>query len=118
MPCMALSRPSRPTRTRFQAYARGMRVRYSRWDGTQDPFGPDLSAGELLEAMSDELLSGQGPDRALGRLLRQGMRGRFSGLDALRARLREARRRDQERLNLEGPLQEIQERLNEILDTE
>ncbi len=95
-----------------------MRTRYSEWDGTQDPLGPDLSAGDLLDAMSDELLSGQGPDRALSRMIRQGMRGRFTGLDALRARLRQARRREQERLNLEGPLQEIQERLEEILEQE
>ena len=46
------------------------------------------------------------------------MRGRFSGLDALRARLRQARRREQERLNLEGPLQEMRERLDEVLETE
>src|SRR6266540_1690685 len=79
------------------AYPRGMRFRYSRWDGTQDPLGPD---------------------RSVSRLLRQGMRGRFTGMDALRARLREARRRERERLNLEGPLQEIQQRLDEILQTE
>ena len=24
-----------------------MQARYSRWDDTQDPFGPELSAGEL-----------------------------------------------------------------------
>jgi uncharacterized protein with von Willebrand factor type A (vWA) domain len=95
-----------------------MRIRYSRWDGTQDPLGPELSAGDLLEELSDELLSGQGADRALSRLLRQGMRGRFSGLDALRARLRAAQRREQERLNLEGPLQEVRERLDEILEAE
>ena len=95
-----------------------MRTRYSRWDGTQDPLGPDLSAGDLLEEMSGELLSGQGADAALSRLIRQGMRGRFSGLDALRARLRQARRREQERLNLEGPLQEVRERLDEILEDE
>jgi uncharacterized protein with von Willebrand factor type A (vWA) domain len=95
-----------------------MRFRYSRWDGTQDPLGPDLSAADLLDAMSEDLLSGQGADRALSRLLRQGMRGRFTGMDALRARLREARRREREQLNLEGPLQEIQERLDEILETE
>src|SRR6266498_823710 len=100
------------------AYPRGMRFRYSRWDGTQDPLGPDLSAADLLDAMSEDLLSGQGADRALSRLLRQGMRGRFTGMDALRARLREARRRERERLNLEGPLQEIQQRLDEILQTE
>jgi len=80
--------------------------------------GPDLSAGDLLEEMSGELLSGQGADAALSRLIRQGMRGRFSGLDALRARLRQARRREQERLNLEGPLQEVRERLDEILEDE
>jgi uncharacterized protein with von Willebrand factor type A (vWA) domain len=95
-----------------------MRIRYSEWDGTQDPLGPDLSAGDLLESMADELLSGQGPDRAMSRMIRRGMRGRFSGLDALRARLREARRRDQERLNLEGPLQDLQSRLDEILEVE
>jgi uncharacterized protein with von Willebrand factor type A (vWA) domain len=95
-----------------------MRFRYSRWDGTQDPLGPDLSAADLLDAMSEDLLSGQGADRALSRLIRQGMRGRFTGMDALRARLREARRRERERLNLEGPLQEIQQRLDEILETE
>ena len=100
------------------AYPRAMRFRYSRWDGTQDPLGPDLSAGDLLDAMSEDLLSGQGADRALSRLLRRGMRGRFTGMDALRARLREARRRERERLNLEGPLQEIQQRLDDILQTE
>jgi uncharacterized protein with von Willebrand factor type A (vWA) domain len=95
-----------------------VRIRYSRWDGTQDPLGPDLSAGELLENMSDELLSGESVDRALSRMIRRGMRGRFSGLDALRARLRDQRRKEQDRLNLEGPLREVQERLDEILETE
>jgi uncharacterized protein with von Willebrand factor type A (vWA) domain len=95
-----------------------MRLRYSRWDGTQDPLGPELAAADLLDAMSEDLLSGQGGDRALSRLLRQGMRGRFTGMDALRARLRAARRRERERLNLEGPLQEIQHRLDEILQRE
>ncbi|HEX2069355.1 MAG TPA: hypothetical protein VHH54_04040 [Actinomycetota bacterium] len=95
-----------------------MRVRYSRWDGTQDPFGPDVSTADVLEAMSEDVLGGEGADRALSRLLRQGMRGRFSGLDALRARLRQARAREQQRLNLEGPLQEVQERLDEILELE
>jgi len=95
-----------------------VRFRYSRWDGTQDPLGPDVSAGDVLEAMSEELLAGQSADRSLAQLLRRGIRGRFSGLDALRSRLRAARRREQERLNLDGPLQEIQERLAEILETE
>ncbi len=95
-----------------------MRIRYSHWDGTQDPFGPDLSAGDLLDAMSQEILSGAGADSALSRLIRRGMRGRFSGLDALRARLRQARRREQDRLSLAGPLEDIRERLESIIEQE
>jgi uncharacterized protein with von Willebrand factor type A (vWA) domain len=68
--------------------------------------------------MAEQLLSGAGADRALSRLLRQGMRGRFTGLDALRSRLRQAMRREQERLDLDGPLEEVRERLDRILETE
>ena len=95
-----------------------MRFRYSRWDGTQDPLGPDLSAADLLDAMGEEILSGGGAERALSRLLRRGMRGRFGGMDALRARLRAARRRQEEALDLSGPLAEVRERLGEVLDLE
>jgi uncharacterized protein with von Willebrand factor type A (vWA) domain len=95
-----------------------MRSRYSQWDGSQDPFGPDVPAAELLEEMSEDLLSGAGAQGAMSGLLRRGMRGRFGGLDALRARLREARAREQARLNLQGPLDEIRERLGEIIERE
>jgi uncharacterized protein with von Willebrand factor type A (vWA) domain len=95
-----------------------MRARYSRWDGTQDPMGPDLSAAEMLDEMSEDILSGAGAEGALSRLLRRGMSGRFTGLDALRARLRQAARRERERLNLDAPLQEIERRLAEILEDE
>jgi uncharacterized protein with von Willebrand factor type A (vWA) domain len=95
-----------------------MRARYSRWDGTQDPLGPDLSASELLEEMSDDILSGAGAEGAISRLLRRGMSGRFTGMDALRARLKQAARRERERLNLDAPLQEIEQRLSEILEDE
>src|SRR5207247_87517 len=57
-------------------------------------------------------------DRALRRLLRRGIRGTVPGLDAIRRRLAEARRREQERLNLDGPLQEVRRRLEEILELE
>jgi uncharacterized protein with von Willebrand factor type A (vWA) domain len=80
--------------------------------------GPDLSVGDLLEEMSGELLSGQGADAALSRMIRRGMSGRISGLDSLRAKLRAARRQEQERLNLAGPLREIREKLDEILEDE
>lgn len=95
-----------------------MRSRYSRWDGSQDPFGPDVPAAELLEEMSEDLLSGAGAQGAMSRLLRRGMQGRFNGLDALRARLREARAREQAALDLQGPLEEIRERLEDIVERE
>lgn len=95
-----------------------MRFRYSRWDGTQDPLGPDLAAGDLLEAISEDVLGGTDPEEALGRLRRRGMAGRFSGLDALRARLRAAREAELARLNLAGPLEEVARRLEEILERE
>jgi uncharacterized protein with von Willebrand factor type A (vWA) domain len=95
-----------------------VRIRYSRWDGTQDPLAPDTPAGELLEAMSQDVLAGEGAEGALQRLLRRGLRGRFTGTDALSARLREARRREQERLDLEGPLEDIARRVEEVLEME
>lgn len=95
-----------------------MRIHYSRWDGTQDPLGPEISADDILEEISEDVLSGEGAEGALQRLLRRGMRGRFNGTDALAARLRDARRQEQEHMNLEGPLEEIAERLEEILERE
>jgi uncharacterized protein with von Willebrand factor type A (vWA) domain len=95
-----------------------VQARYSRWDDTQDPFGPELSAGELLEELSDDALSGLGIEGALSRLLRRGMRGSFDGLDALRARLRDRRAREQASLDLAGPLEELRDRLDDIVDRE
>jgi uncharacterized protein with von Willebrand factor type A (vWA) domain len=95
-----------------------VQARYSRWDDTQDPFGPELSAGELLEELSDDALSGLGIEGALSRLLRRGMRGSFDGLTALRDRLRERRAREQANLDLAGPLEELRDRLDDIVDRE
>ena len=95
-----------------------MQARYSRWDDSQDPFGPELSAGELLEELSDDALSGLGIEGALSRLMRRGIQGSFEGLDALRARLRERRAREQANLDLSGPLEELRERLDDIVDRE
>jgi uncharacterized protein with von Willebrand factor type A (vWA) domain len=53
-----------------------VRFRYSRWDGLQDPFGPDVAAADVLDEMSEELLSGAGAQGALSNLLRRGIQGR------------------------------------------
>ncbi len=95
-----------------------MRYRYSRWDGTQDPFGPEVDASDVLEELADDVLMGTGADNALRRLMRRGMQGRFSGLDALRRRLNHMRQQEEEALDLSGPLAEVREQLDEILDRE
>ena len=61
---------------------------------------------------------GAGAEDALRRLMRRGMQGRFTGLDALRRRLRQLREQEEEALDLTGPLEEIREQLEEILERE
>lgn len=95
-----------------------MRARYSRWSGTQDPFPAEVSADAVLEELSDDLLGGLAPDQALARLLRRGLAGRAVGLDELRRRVEEARRRELGRMGLEGPLRQVEERLGAILQRE
>jgi uncharacterized protein with von Willebrand factor type A (vWA) domain len=95
-----------------------VRFRYSRWDDSQDPFGPDLAAADLLEELSEDVLGGAGIEGALQRRLREGMQGRFGGLDSLRDRLRRQRAREADALDLAGPLDEVRERLEEIVDRE
>ena len=95
-----------------------MRVRYSAWDGSQDPFGPELPAADVLEAISDDVLMGASADSALRRLMRNGMQGRFSGLDALQRRLRRQREQEEEAMNLSGPLEQVRAQLEEILERE
>jgi uncharacterized protein with von Willebrand factor type A (vWA) domain len=95
-----------------------MRSRYEQWDGSQDPFGPDIDLGEILDEISDDVLSGYGAQTALRRLLRRGIPGRLGGLDDLRRRLEARRRKAVRDLNLEGPLSELRDRLNEIIATE
>ena len=95
-----------------------MRYRYSRWDGSQDPFGPEVEASDVLDQLADDVLMGTGADNALRRLMRRGMQGRFSGLDALRRRLQQRRAEEEEALDLSGPLEEVRQRLEEILDRE
>lgn len=95
-----------------------MRVRYGRWSGEQDPFPEVLGADEALEEMGEDLLSGRTPEQALERMLRRGLQGRVAGLDDLRRRVEEARRRELGRMGVEEPLRAIEERLADIVDRE
>jgi uncharacterized protein with von Willebrand factor type A (vWA) domain len=93
--------------------------RYSRWDGTQKF---DLDADELLSAMADDLLADGDPWRALRRLMQQGARlpegQRMPGLKDLLDRLRRQRQQRLDRYDLGSSLEDIKQKLEEIVETE
>ena len=94
--------------------------RYSHWDGTQNPF--DLDEDDLLEALSDDIMDHGDVNRAMRNLMRQGMNGdqgqRITGLRELRERLSRLQQQQLERYNLESAMDDISERLEDIVSTE
>src|SRR5919206_1343956 len=97
-----------------------MVIRYSRWDGLQDPFS--LDADELMEAMSDDLLDDGDLWRALQRMMRRGAENeqgdRMQGLRDLMEQLRQRRRENLDRYDMSSVLDDIKERLENVLKTE
>ncbi|MGQ4810007.1 hypothetical protein NKDENANG_03450 [Candidatus Entotheonellaceae bacterium PAL068K] len=94
--------------------------RYSSWDGTQDPFAVD--ADDLMDAMADELASHGDLSQALRNLMQRGMQGQmgsgFEGLRELLERLKQQSRERLERYNLASMIDELKQRLEEILQME
>ena len=94
--------------------------RYSRWDGTQNPFNFDED--DIMEALSDDIMAHGDVNRALRNLFRQGMPDdqgqRVDGLRQLRERLQQQKQQQLERYNLESLMDDIQERLQDVIDTE
>ena len=91
-------------------------VRYKRWDGTQRLDA--LEAEELLNAMSDELLSGGDLEDAMARLARFGMPGRMEGMKDLLERLRAAKQKRAERHDLSGIFDDLKRKLDEVKQLE
>ncbi len=95
-------------------------TRYSRWDGTQQ-IGP-LSAEDLMQAMSEDLMQDGDVNRALQRLFRWGFQRpdgeNVPGLQGLLQRLRDRRQEQLERFNLQSMLSDIADRIEQIVDTE
>ena len=94
--------------------------KYSRWDGSQQVF--DLDEDDVLASLADDLLAGGDLRRALRNLMQRGLRGdrgqRTEGLRDLMERLRQQRQQQLERSNLDSLMQELKERLEEVVDTE
>lgn len=94
--------------------------RYSRWDGSQQIF--DLDANELMDKLSDELLKDGDLMSALRELLRNGMQNRegqqMTGLRDLMEQLKNRRRQQLQQHNMDSVVDDLKERLEEILQTE
>ncbi|MGH2446665.1 MAG: vWA domain-containing protein [Candidatus Limnocylindria bacterium] len=94
--------------------------RYSRWDGSQQL--PAFDADDVLDALSDDILAEGDVRRALQRLMQRGLRGArggdIPGLRRIMERLRARRQAELEGANLEGVLDDLNERLERILDQE
>ena len=90
--------------------------RYSQWDGSQE--FPELTADELMKHLSDDLLSHGDLQHALRQLLQRGMGNRMPGLQDLMQQLRQSRQQRLDRYNLGSILDQIKEKLDEIINTE
>ena len=95
------------------------KYRYSRWDGSQEIAG--LDGDRVLESLSDELLMHGDVDRALRSMLYRGLRSedrRIGGLRDLIERIRQRRQQSLQRHNLDSLIDDIEQRLRDVIETE
>src|SRR3981081_2089968 len=92
-----------------------MKFRYSRWDGTQKL--DDIDAGDVLDALSDDLMNYGDLNAARQRLLRWGSPN-MQGLEQLLKQLREAREKELGRYNLDSTVEQLPHQVQEVIDTE
>src|SRR5262245_44970134 len=97
-----------------------IRYRYSEWDGAQEI--PPLDPDDVLNALTDDLMNFGDLQHALRNLLQRGMRNnmgdRTQGLRDMLQQLRQQRRQQLDRYNLSSAFEDIQKRLEQILDKE
>ena len=96
------------------------RHRFSAWDGTQDPLGPDVEA--LFDRLSEDVFHGWDFESALRRLLEQGWRDgrgkRLAGMDEMLDKLRRRRQTQLERFNLDSVFEDMREKLDRVISQE
>ena len=96
------------------------RYRYSRWDGSQDVF--QMDADELMDHLSNDVLADGDVFRALRELMRRGIKDQsgqqMPGLRDLLDRLKDRRKEQLQRYNMDSVMDDIKERLKDVLKTE
>jgi uncharacterized protein with von Willebrand factor type A (vWA) domain len=94
--------------------------RYSRWDGSQQL--PAFDADDVLDALSEDILAEGDVRRALRRLMQRGLTGArggdIPGLRRIGERLRARRQEELERAHLDGIFEELNDRLDQVLEQE
>ena len=93
--------------------------RFSRWDGSQEPFEADADA--LLDAMAEDVIEHGDIRRALRDLMRRGADGddqRLPGLNDLLERLRSRRNQTLDRYDPDSVMRDLKERLEDVIRTE
>ena len=97
----------------------GRRSRYSAWDGSQQP---DLNADEVMKALADDLIEYGDLRWAMKNLMSRGMQipqgGYMQGLRDMIRQLKEQKKQQLERYNLDSIFDQFEERLNEIVKME
>jgi uncharacterized protein with von Willebrand factor type A (vWA) domain len=92
--------------------------RYSRWDGTQDPWA---DADDVLEGLGDDILEFGDLQHALRRMMQRGFQfqgQRITGLQSLMERLRNMRRSELRRYDMDSVVGQIEEQLREVRELE
>lgn len=97
-----------------------MRYRYSMWDGTQEV--PEIGADDILDNLTDDLMNFGDLQHALRNLMQRGIRNpqgqRMQGLRDLLQQLRQQRRQQLDRFNLNSIFDDIKQKLDEIVEME
>ncbi|MEZ5559905.1 MAG: hypothetical protein R3E86_15340 [Pseudomonadales bacterium] len=95
------------------------RHRFSQWDGSQQL---PLDADQILGALAEDLMEYGDLRWAMRNMLSRGMRmpqgGSMKGLREMLKQLRDKKKQQLERFNLDGIFDDFRERLDEILDME
>ncbi len=92
----------------------GRFYRYSRWDGTQDPWA---DADQVLEGLGDDMLEFGDLGQALRRMMQRGFNAegqQITGLQSLSERLRAMRRQAMDRYDMDSVTRQIMDELDEI----
>ena len=95
-------------------------IRYSHWDGSQEPF--ELDPDDIMEELSNDLMNDSSLQRALQRLMQRGMKApdgqRLDGIRDLMERLMAKRQELTNQYDMSSILNDIKERLEDIVNTE